>query len=175
MSPTSLPRHPANAPRSRRSDGRHPFLALGRGHTHRTRNSAEIPTGTCEADPFPDPRGSMCFAQADGQRNLGRDPVHQRMENHGGEGNCKGVANRLRKIRRVPAERIPLTPCPEHAKPRSNASFETKHHPPAAFRELPSFTKRRPMNATLRKQKSREMTRVSPGHQLLPTDHHAAL
>ena len=92
-----------------------------------------------------------CFA-TDRQRNLERDPVRQRMENRGGEGNCKGVANRLRKIRRVPAERIPLTPCPEHAKPRSNASFETKHHPPAAFQELPSFTKRRPMNAILREQ-----------------------
>jgi hypothetical protein len=94
----------------------------------------------------------MCFAQADRRRNLGRDLVRQRMKNRGDEGKCKAAASRLRKIRRAPAERIPLTPCPEHAKPRSNASFETKHHPPAAFQELPSFTKRRSMNAILREQ-----------------------
>jgi hypothetical protein len=76
--------------------------------------------------------------------------VHQRMENRGGEENCKAVANRLRRIRRVPAGRIPLTPSPERAKPQSNASFETKHRPPAAFQGLPSFTKRRPVNLILR-------------------------
>src|SRR5437660_10792768 len=64
------------------------------------------------------------------------------MDNRGGEENCKAVANRLRKIRRVPAERIPLTPSPEHAKRRSNASCETKHRAPAAFRELPSWLQR---------------------------------
>jgi len=92
----------------------------------------------------------MCFAQADGRKNLGRGPVHQRMNNRGGGENCKGVANRLRKIRRVPAGRTPLIPARARAKPRSNASFETKHRPPAAFRELLSFTQRRPMNVILR-------------------------
>src|SRR5207253_8601728 len=92
----------------------------------------------------------MCFAQADGRRNLGRGPVRQRMNARGGEENCKAAANRLRKIRRVPAERILLTPPPAHAKRRSNASFETKHRPPAAFPELLSFTKRRSTNVILR-------------------------
>jgi len=72
------------------------------------------------------------------------------MNDRDGEENCKAAANRLRKIRRAPAEQIPLTPPPAHAKPRSNASFETKHRPPAAFPELLSFTERRPMSAILR-------------------------
>jgi hypothetical protein len=92
----------------------------------------------------------MCFAQADVRKNLGRGPVHQRMNNRGGGENCKAVANRLRKIRRVPAGQIPLIPARAHAIPRSNASFETKHRPPAAFQELLSFTQRRPMNVILR-------------------------
>src|SRR5207247_4954345 len=92
----------------------------------------------------------MCFAQAGGRRNLGRGPVRQRKNDRGGEQKCKAVANRLRKIRRVPAERIPLTPSRAHATPQSNASFETKHRPPAAFPELLSFTQRRSTNVTLR-------------------------
>src|SRR5438477_12008390 len=92
----------------------------------------------------------MCFAQAGGRRNLGRGPVRQRMNDRGGEQKCKAVANRLRKIRRVPAERIPLTPSRAHATPQSNASFETKHRPPAVFPELLSFTQRRATNVTLR-------------------------
>ena len=76
--------------------------------------------------------------------------MHQRMNDRGGEENCKAAANRLRKIRRVPPDRILLTRPPAHAKPRSNASFETKHRPPAAFPELPSFTKGRAMNVILR-------------------------
>src|SRR5436309_14242272 len=98
--------------------------------------------GTCEADPFADPRGSMCVAQADGRRTLGQDPAHQQMDNRGGEENCRAAANKLRKIRRAPLERIRLNPCREHAIPRSNASFETKHPPPAAFQELPSWLQR---------------------------------
>src|SRR5438094_10290838 len=94
----------------------------------------------------------MCFPQAGGRRNLGRGPVRQRMNDRGGEQKCKAVANRLRKIRRVPAERIPLTPSRAHATPQSNASFETKHRPPAAFPELLSFTQRRSTNSILREQ-----------------------
>src|SRR6266516_870228 len=84
----------------------------------------------------------MCFAQADRRRNLGQDPAHPRMNNLDGEENCKAAANRLRKIQRAPAARIPLTPARAHAIPRSNASFETKHRPPAAFRELSSWLQR---------------------------------
>src|SRR5438067_11904871 len=72
------------------------------------------------------------------------------MNDRGGEQQCKAVANRLRKIRRVPAERILLTPSRAHATPQSNASFETKHRPPAVFPELLSFTQRRATNVTLR-------------------------
>jgi hypothetical protein len=61
------------------------------------------------------------------------------MDNRDAEENCKAVANTLRKIRKVPGERNPPTPSPEHATPRSNASFETKHRPLAAFQELPSW------------------------------------
>src|SRR5713101_8082994 len=103
--------------------------------------------GTCEGDPFADPRGLMCVAQADGRRTLGRDPAHQQMDDRGGGENCRAAANKLRKIRRAPVERIPPTPCREHAIPRSNASFETKHRPPAAFQGSLSFTKRRLTNA----------------------------
>src|SRR2546425_12786885 len=98
--------------------------------------------GTCEGDPFADPRGLMCVAQADGRRTLGRNPAHQQMDDRGGEENCRAAANKLRKIRRAPVERIPPTPTREHATPRSNASFETKHPPPAAFQELPSWLQR---------------------------------
>src|SRR6266446_5025119 len=103
--------------------------------------------GTCEGDPFADPRGLMCVAQADGRRTLGPDPAHQQMDDRGGGENCRAAANKLRKIRRAPVERIPPTPCREHATPRSNASFETKHRPPAAFQGSLSFTKRRLTNA----------------------------
>src|SRR5213083_96089 len=65
---------------------------------------------TCEAGPFPGPHGSKCFAQANKRKNFGRDPVHQQRDTRGGEENCKAAANRLRKIRRVPAERIQVTP-----------------------------------------------------------------
>src|SRR5262249_54271361 len=94
---------------------------------------------TSEAGPFPGPHGSKCFAQASKRKNFERDPVHQQRDTRGGEENCKAAANRLRKIRRVLAERIQVTPAPAHARRLSNASFETKHRPPAAFQELPSW------------------------------------
>src|SRR6516162_859655 len=95
--------------------------------------------GTCEADPFADPRGSTCFAREERRKNLAPSPAHQRTDNRGDEENCKAVASKLRKIQRAPRERIPPTPSRAHAIPQSNASFETKHPPPAAFPELPSW------------------------------------
>src|SRR5207249_10335150 len=92
-----------------------------------------------------------------GRRNLGRGPVRQRMNDRGGEQKCKAAANRLRKIQREPAERIPLTPSRAHATPQSNASFETKHRPPAAFPEWLSFTQRRATNVTLRRSEERRV------------------
>jgi len=93
----------------------------------------------CEAGPSAGRRGLVCFAEADKQKNLGQGPGRQRMDNRDGEENCKAVANRLRKILRLPFERIPLTPFRAHATPRSNAAFETKHRAPAAFPELASW------------------------------------
>jgi hypothetical protein len=71
------------------------------------------------------------------------------MNNRGGEESYKAEANKLRKIRKAPVERIPLSPR-AHATPPSNASFETKHRPPAVFPELPSFRNGRLMTAILR-------------------------
>jgi hypothetical protein len=65
------------------------------------------------------------------------------MKNRGGEENCKAAASTPHKIRTAPGERIPLTPFPARAKRPSNASFETKHRPPAAFPGLLSFTQGR--------------------------------
>ena len=104
----------------------------------------------------------MCFAQADGQKNLERDPVHQRMNNRDAGQKCKAVANRLRKIQTAPGERNPSTLPPARAKQRSNASFETKHRPLAAFPGSLSFTQRRVMNLTLR-EKSRRSLLIFPG------------
>ena len=93
----------------------------------------------CGADPFGDPRSSMCFAPADGQKIPAPDPVHQRRNDRGAEENCKAAANTLRKVRKAPDGRRPLNRVPRHGIPRSNASFETKHRPPAEFPELPSW------------------------------------
>ena len=83
------------------------------------------------------------------------------MKNRGGEENCKVAANRLRKIRRAPAERIPLSPRRAHVIRPSNASFETKHRPPVAFQGSLSFRQRRLSRAILReKSPERELVRV---------------
>jgi len=74
------------------------------------------------------------------------------MNNRDAEQKCKAAANRFRKIQREPAGRILPTLPRAHATPQSNASFETKHRPPAAFPELLSFTKRRSTNVILREQ-----------------------
>jgi hypothetical protein len=93
----------------------------------------------CGADPSGDPRGSMCFARADGQKNPAPSPVHQPRNDRGAEENCKAAANTLRKARKAPGWRRPVNRVPRHEIPRSNASFETKHRPPAEFPELLSW------------------------------------
>src|SRR5258708_1259923 len=93
----------------------------------------------CGADLSGDPRGSMGFARADGRKNRGPGPAHQRRNDRGAEENCKAAANMLRKIRKAPGERRPLNRVPLHETPRSNASFETKHRLPAEFQGLPSW------------------------------------
>jgi hypothetical protein len=93
----------------------------------------------CGADPSGDPHGSTCFARADEQKNLGPGPVHQRRNDRGAEENCKAAANTLHKVRKAPAGRRPLNQVLQHGIRRSNASFETKHRPPAEFPELLSW------------------------------------
>ncbi len=93
----------------------------------------------CEVVPSGDPRGSMCFARADGRRNLGPGPVNQPRNDRDVEENCKAAANTLRKIQKAPADLRPPSRARRHETPRSNASFETKHRPPAEFPELPSW------------------------------------
>ena len=93
----------------------------------------------CEAGPSDDPHGSMYFAQADGQKNPAPSPVHQRRNDRDVGENYKAAANMLRKIQRAPVELRPASQVPPHETPRSSASFETKHHPPAKFPELLSW------------------------------------
>ena len=93
----------------------------------------------CEAGPSGDPPGSMCFARADGRKNPGPGPVHQRRNDRDVEESCKAAANMLRKIQRAPASPRPPNRARRHETPRSNASFETKHRPPAEFPELLSW------------------------------------
>ena len=96
----------------------------------------------CEACPSDDPPGSMCFARADEQKNPAPSPAHQLRNNRGAEENCKVAANMLRKIQRAPVELRPPSRVPRHETRPSNASFETKHRPPAEFPELPSWEQR---------------------------------
>ena len=91
------------------------------------------------ADPFGDPPGSMCFGRADGQKNPAPNPVHQRRNDLDVEENCKAAASMLRKIQRALGERRPLSRARRHERLQSNASFETKHRPPAEFPESPSW------------------------------------
>jgi hypothetical protein len=93
----------------------------------------------CGADPSGGPPCSTCFARAVERKNLELNLAHQRRNDRDGEENCKAVANTLRKIRTVPAEQNPLKRVPRHETPRSNASFETQHRPPAEFPGLPSW------------------------------------
>ena len=95
----------------------------------------------CGAGPTADPRGSICFARADGRKNPGPGLAHQRRNDRGGEENCKAAANTLRKIRKGPAEPKPLLQLPRHEALPSNASFETTHRLPAAFQGLLSWEK----------------------------------
>src|SRR5215467_14060739 len=93
----------------------------------------------CGAGPSGDLPGSTRFARAIERKNLGLSLAHQRRYGRDGEENCKAAANTLRKIRTAPAEQTPLNRVPRHETPRSNASFETQHRPPAEFPGLPSW------------------------------------
>src|SRR5689334_10501719 len=93
----------------------------------------------CGGDPSGGPPCSTCFARAVERKNLELNLAHQRTNDHDGEENCKAAANTLRKIQPTPAGQRPLNRVPRHDAPRSNASFETQHRPPAEFLGLPSW------------------------------------
>src|SRR5262245_2056789 len=93
----------------------------------------------CGAGPSGDPPDSTCFARAVERRNLELGLGHQRRNDPDGEENCKAVANTLRKIQTAPAEQRPPNRVPRHETPRSSASFETQHRPPAEFQGLLSW------------------------------------
>src|SRR5262249_3926000 len=94
---------------------------------------------TCEAGPSGDLPGSTCFARAVERKSPGPGPGRQRRNDRGDEENCKAAANTLRKNRKGPAEPRVLSRVPRHETPPSNASFETKHRPPAKFLGSPSW------------------------------------
>jgi hypothetical protein len=121
----------------------------------------------CEAGPFAGQRGLGCFAREDERRNPGQDPGHQRTKNRGAGENCKAVANRLRKTRRAPVERTHLTPVPGHVKRLSNASFETKHRPLAAFPGSLSFAKRRRSKMIWREQNHANCREIKSSRKLI--------
>ena len=87
-----------------------------------------------EAGLSPDLRDSTYFFQADGQKNLGRDPALREKRDPEVAKRCKGAANRLRRNSTAPFEMISPTGFVERAEPESSASIETPLRPPAMFR-----------------------------------------
>jgi hypothetical protein len=78
-------------------------------------------------------RDSMYFFQADGQKNLGRDPALREKRDPEVAKRCKGVANTLRRNRKALLLLFPLDRTVERARPESSASIETPLRPPAMF------------------------------------------
>ena len=79
------------------------------------------------------------------------------MNDRDGEEKCKAAANRLHKIQKELPGRSRPTPARVRVKRLSNASFETKHHPLAAFPGLLSFTQARRIKVIWR-EKSRQLS-----------------
>ena len=134
-----------------------------RGHTSCTKNSRKIRAEMCAADLSDDPLGSMYFAQEVEQKNPGPSPVHQRRNDRGAEENYKAAASKLHKIQKAPDGLTLLNRTRRHETLRSNASFETKHHPPVAFQELPSYPRGSRNKGDLTRTKSCGLT---PGPRL---------
>jgi len=87
----------------------------------------------CGAGPSPDLRDLTCFAQADGQKNLGQDPALPEKHDPEVAEKHKGVANTLRKNRKALFLLFPFDQIVGRAKPESSASIETPLRPPAMF------------------------------------------
>src|SRR5436305_5385230 len=79
----------------------------------------------CGAVPSPDLRDSTCFAQADGQKNLGQDPALQVTHVRDGAKTRKAAASRLRRNSKAPFVTMCPTEFPERASRASNASCGT--------------------------------------------------
>ena len=79
-------------------------------------------------------RDSTYFFQADGQKNLGRDPALQEKRDPEVAKRYKGVANTLRRNRKALLLLFPLDRTLGRARPEFNASLETPLRPVAMFR-----------------------------------------
>src|SRR5260221_13506640 len=87
----------------------------------------------CGAGPSPDRRDLTCFAQVDGQKNLGPDPALQETRVRGVARTRKAAASRLRRNSKAPFELISPTEFVERPEPKSSASFESQLLLPAMF------------------------------------------
>jgi hypothetical protein len=70
-------------------------------------------------------RDSTYFFQADGQKNLGRDPALREKRDPEVAKRCKGVANTLRRNRKAPFLLFQLDQRGERSKSESSVSLET--------------------------------------------------
>src|SRR5262249_9897745 len=87
----------------------------------------------------PDLHDSTCFAQADGQKNLGQDPALQVMRVRDGAKTRKAAASRLRRNSKARSELISPTESVERAELKSNALSEIQLLLPAMFQVLVSW------------------------------------
>jgi len=87
----------------------------------------------CGAGLSSDLRDSTCFAQADGQKNLGQDPALREKRDPEVAEKHKGVANTLRRNRKALFLLFPLDRTVERARPESSESIETPLRLPAMF------------------------------------------
>ena len=83
---------------------------------------------------FPDLRDSMCFVQADEQKNLEQDPALQVTRVRDGAKTRKAAASRLRRNSKAPFELISPTEFLGRAVQESSASFEIQLLLPVMFR-----------------------------------------
>jgi len=88
----------------------------------------------CGAGLSPGLRDLTYFYQADGQKNLGRDPAPREKRDPEVAERYKGVANTLHRNRKALLLLFLLDRTVERAKPASSASIETPLLPPAMFR-----------------------------------------
>ena len=124
----------ADARRSTQFDDRRLFSACDSDRTRCTKNSAVSRAEMYGAGLSPDLRDSTCFAQAGGQKNLGRDLALRETRVRDGAKTRKAAASRLRRNSKALFELISPTEFVERARPESNASIETPLRPPAMFR-----------------------------------------